>query len=149
MDPANLGSADSEPTVYLPELGWAQNLSSAHSGGAEMTTTASKCLHQCGTPGYAAPEQLKESGQPVAFDTAADIWSLGIILFQLLCGYPPFHGTGNSKERIATIQAVQAGKIRFPEKEWRFVSDEAMDLIKRRLLRKNPDARATIQVRYQ
>ena len=58
--------------------------------------------------------------------------------YQILCGSPPFAGDGRD-----AIQNVQSGRYSFPEAEWRFISDSAMDLIKRMLLRKDPTQRCT------
>ena len=115
---------------YLPDLRWAQKCRDGE-----------KVTGQRGFPGFAAPEQLVESrSATVAFDKSADIWSLGVIMYTILCGYPPFPG-----DVLAAIKNTQSGKYQFPEKEWRFISDAAMDIIKRKLLRKDPAQRCTIQ----
>ena len=41
---------------------------------------------QCGTPGYVAPEIL----EGVPYGTQSDMWSIGVIVYILLGGYPPF-----------------------------------------------------------
>lgn len=115
---------------YLPDLRW-----------AEVCGEGQKVAKQRGHPGFAAPEQLVESrSATVAFDKSADVWSLGVIMYHILCGYAPFPGDGRE-----AIKNTQSGKYRFPENEWRFISDAAMDLIKRKLLRKDPAQRCTVK----
>merc|ERR1712071_420659 len=92
-----------------------------------------KCLHtQCGTPGYVAPEIL--SG--VAYDTQADIWSLGVIVYILLGGYPPFIEQ-NQRE---LFRKIRKGQYEFHEEYWGQVSDDAKNLI-RQLLTVQPSKR--------
>lgn len=50
-------------------------------------------LTACGTPSYMAPEVLEGKG----YHNSVDYWSIGIILYVLLCGYPPFYEEDNAK----------------------------------------------------
>ena len=74
-----------------------------------------------GTPYYVAPEVLKGD-----YDNSCDIWSLGIILYILLCGYPPFEGD-NNKEIFKNVLNQQ---LKFDPQDWKDISEEAIDLIK-------------------
>lgn len=46
---------------------------------------------QCGTPNYVAPEILSPSSTR-SYGKPCDLWSLGVILYICLCGFPPFNG---------------------------------------------------------
>jgi len=84
-----------------------------------------------GTPYYVAPEVLKGS-----YDFACDIWSLGVILYIMLCGYPPFEGDNNKE----IFKRVLQQKLEFDPEDWTKISDEAKDLISR-MLQKDPSKR--------
>jgi calcium-dependent protein kinase len=77
-----------------------------------------------GTPYYIAPEVLKE-----VYDEKCDIWSCGVILYIMLCGYPPFNG--ESEKEI--MKNVMKGIYDFPEEEWSCVSNEAKELVSKML----------------
>lgn len=77
-----------------------------------------------GTPYYVAPEVLKGS-----YDFSCDIWSLGVILFIMLCGYPPFEGDNNKE----IFKRVLQQKLEFDPEDWTNISNEAKDLIGRML----------------
>ena len=62
---------------------------------------------QCGTPGYVAPEIL----EGVPYDTQADMWSLGVIVYILLGGYPPFIEQ-NQRE---LFRKIRKGQFEFHE----------------------------------
>jgi len=81
----------------------------------------------CGTPGYVAPEILKRK----EYHKEVDIWSLGVIMYILLCGFPPFHDDGNNLKNL--YRQIRAGKYSFPAKYWGNVSESAKDLIRKML----------------
>jgi len=84
-----------------------------------------------GSLDYIAPEVLITR----TFSKAADTWSLGVILYILLCGYPPFYGDTQAK-----CAAIMSGRFDFPKREWNSISSYAKDLIKK-LLVLNPSER--------
>ena len=79
---------------------------------------------QIGTLFFISPEILKGS-----YNEKCDIWSLGIILYYLLCGYPPFEG-GNDG---ILIQQILESKIKYPKEDWKNISESAKDLINKML----------------
>ncbi|KXS11616.1 Calcium/calmodulin-dependent protein kinase-like protein ID [Gonapodya prolifera JEL478] len=88
----------------------------------------------CGTPGYVAPEVLKRQG----YGREVDLWSIGVITYILLCGYPPFYDQNN----IELFKQILAGKYEFDRPWWDNISEEAKDFI-RHLLVLDPNARYT------
>jgi calcium-dependent protein kinase len=90
-----------------------------------------KMEERYGTPYYIAPDVLNKS-----YNEKCDIWSLGVILYILLVGYPPFNGSDDKK----IIDAVKKGKYTLDEPEWNEVSEEAVDLVKK-CLTYDPDKR--------
>lgn len=90
-----------------------------------------KMEERYGTPYYIAPDVLNKS-----YNEKCDIWSLGVILYILLVGYPPFNGSDDKK----IIDAVKKGKYTLDEPEWDDVSEEAVDLVKK-CLTYDPDKR--------
>lgn len=79
----------------------------------------------CGTPGYVAPEILR--GDP--YGAEVDIWSMGVIIYVLLAGYPPFYDEDQKK----LFKKIKEGKYYFHDDYWSAVSPEAMDLIRKML----------------
>lgn len=97
------------------------NLKVIDFGTSKKLDISRKLTSRLGTPYYIAPEVLKKN-----YDEKCDIWSCGVILYILLCGYPPFNGS--SEEAI--LKSVEEGKVIFDKEDWAEVSDGAKDLIK-------------------
>uniref|UniRef100_A0A8C5JN65 Calcium/calmodulin-dependent protein kinase type 1G n=1 Tax=Junco hyemalis TaxID=40217 RepID=A0A8C5JN65_JUNHY len=90
----------------------------------------------CGTPGYVAPEVLAQK----PYSKAVDCWSIGVITYILLCGYPPFYEETESK----LFEKIKEGYYEFESPFWDDISESAKDFI-RHLLEKNPSARFTCE----
>ncbi len=93
-------------------------------GTSKIFSTKKKMKNCHGTPYYIAPEVLKEN-----YDEKCDIWSLGVIMYILLSGLPPFNGV-NDEEIMA---AVEKGKFDFHPPEFKKVSSLAKNFIKQML----------------
>jgi len=90
---------------------------------------------KAGTPYYVAPQVL--AGK---YDQSSDVWSLGVIMYVLLCGYPPFHGETDKE----VLDKVRLGNFSFNSQEWKHVSEDAKELIQK-LLKMNPRDRFTAE----
>ena len=81
-------------------------------------------FERVGSAYYIAPEVLEGM-----YDEKCDIWSAGVILYILLCGYPCFNGS--TDEQI--YKQIRKKKYSFPSPEWDAISDDAKNLIKKML----------------
>ena len=90
-------------------------------GTAKIFKPGKKMNKFIGTSYYIAPEVLKER-----YDEKCDVWSCGVILFILLCGYPPFNGNTN----VDIFHAIQNQNPIFGGEEWEDITSEAKELIK-------------------
>jgi len=63
-------------------------------GFAKLVTEETNMSTMCGTPGYYAPEIVRK----LPYDSKCDIWSLGVIAYILLCGFPPFYDENQVEE---------------------------------------------------
>lgn len=70
------------------------------------------------------------------YNEKCDIWSCGVILYILLCGYPPF--VGKTENQI--LERVKLGKFTFDPEDWEPISREAKEFVTR-LLRMDPNKR--------
>jgi len=104
-------------------------------GLAKARKTNSQDMHTaCGTPGYVAPEVLEGH----EYGAAVDLWSIGVILYILLCGFPPFYHEATKE----LYKLIKKGKYDFPDPYWKNISSDAKDVVTR-LLTVDPAKRAT------
>ncbi|KAL6425910.1 hypothetical protein ACFW04_008906 [Cataglyphis niger] len=88
----------------------------------------------CGTPTYVAPEILAETG----YGLKIDVWAAGVILYILLCGFPPFVSVENEQEEL--FERILSGQYEFTSPYWDTVSDSAKQLISN-MLQAQPELR--------
>uniref|UniRef100_A0A671UG49 cGMP-dependent protein kinase n=1 Tax=Sparus aurata TaxID=8175 RepID=A0A671UG49_SPAAU len=109
LKPENL-LLDAEGYVKIADFGFAKKI-----GPGKKTWTF------CGTPEYVAPEVIMNKGH----DFGADCWSLGILIFELLTGNPPFAGSDPIKIYTMVLHGIE--KVDFPKK----IGKRPDDLIRR------------------
>eukprot|EP01098_Paradermamoeba_levis_P008210 TRINITY_DN3403_c0_g1_i3.p1 TRINITY_DN3403_c0_g1~~TRINITY_DN3403_c0_g1_i3.p1 ORF type:complete len:337 (-),score=60.15 TRINITY_DN3403_c0_g1_i3:74-1084(-) len=112
-----------QETVKVADFGLSKNF-----GEAYMKTS-------CGSPAYVAPEVILCEG----YDNSVDMWSVGVILYALLVGYPPFDAEDKS-----LFKKILEAEYDFDGPNWDLVSDEAKEFVTH-LLVKNPKKRYTAQ----
>ena len=100
-------------------------------GTAKVFMKGKKETKFIGTSYYIAPEVLKES-----YDQKCDVWSCGVIMYILLCGYPPFNGNTNND----IYNAIKNNLPYFHGEDWKEITPEAIDLLQN-MLNKNPSKR--------
>ena len=84
-----------------------------------------------GTPHYQAPEVLKNKG----YSFEADLWSLGVMLFEFMCGYCPFGE--EAEDPYVIYQEILNGEVEVPE----YMTDEIALSMMERLLNQQPEKR--------
>ena len=104
--------------LKIADFGFARELSSA-----AMAETV------CGSPLYMAPEILKLR----RYNSKADLWSVGAVLFELVSGVPPYEG----KNQIQLLHNIEHAELRFPPGIGADISSNCVALI-RQLLQRNP-----------
>uniref|UniRef100_A0A452EN30 Calcium/calmodulin-dependent protein kinase type 1G n=1 Tax=Capra hircus TaxID=9925 RepID=A0A452EN30_CAPHI len=78
----------------------------------------------CGTPGYVAPEVLAQK----PYSKAVDCWSIGVITYILLCGYPPFYEETESK----LFEKIKEGYYEFESPFWDDISESGKTSLRER-----------------
>ncbi|CAL8326054.1 unnamed protein product [Merluccius merluccius] len=86
----------------------------------------------CGTPGYVAPEVLAQK----PYSKAVDCWSIGVITYILLCGYPPFY----EETETRLFSKIMKAQYEFDSPFWDDISESAKDFISN-MMQKNPNMR--------
>ena len=108
LKPENL-LLDDNKNIKIVDFG----LSNTYKSGETLKTA-------CGSPCYAAPEMIEGK----AYDgQMVDVWSIGIILFALICGFLPFEDPNTA----ILYKKILAGEFQIPK----FVSNEAHDLLRK------------------
>ncbi|WP_437995059.1 serine/threonine-protein kinase [Sorangium sp. So ce185] len=130
LKPANLfltRRADGSPCVKVLDFG----ISKVATGGADPRITDTTAV--MGSPLYMSPEQLKSARD---VDARTDIWSLGVILFELLAGAPPFDGATMPQLCVAIMQGIPR-----PLASFRPDVPPALEAVIQRCLEKMPERR--------
>jgi len=124
LKPENLlyATKDSGSIIKVSDFGMSTVI------GDELMTT------QCGTPHYFAPEVIDGKG----YDQNVDYWSIGVLIYIMLCGFPPFHDEDTDK----LYEIIKKGKVEFPSPFWDDISDFAKDLLVRMF---NPDPKKRLK----
>ncbi|XP_040578742.1 calcium/calmodulin-dependent protein kinase type 1 isoform X1 [Lepeophtheirus salmonis] len=112
LKPENLlyHSTDEDSKIMISDFG----LSKMEDSGIMATA--------CGTPGYVAPEVLAQK----PYGKSVDVWSIGVISYILLCGYPPFYDENDAN----LFAQILKGEFEFDSPYWDDISDEAKAFIR-------------------
>ena len=135
LKPSNVLVCD-DGTAHLLDFGIAKLLSDEAEGVTQLTRAAGRML----TPGYASPEQIR--GDPVT--VASDVYSLGVLLFEILTGTRPFHMTSASvseMEAAVTEELAPLASTRVSTRITQRALRGDVDTILAKALRKEPEAR--------
>ena len=128
-------TADDTPLIKLSDFGFAKV------DNGDMTTPQF-------TPYYVAPQILQAQqiqherargrlapGSPYHYDKSCDMWSFGVIIYIMLCGYPPFYSEIQGQPLSSRMKRkIMAGEYTFPKETWKNISSDAKDMIQKMLV---------------
>uniref|UniRef100_A0AAQ5XQJ0 non-specific serine/threonine protein kinase n=1 Tax=Amphiprion ocellaris TaxID=80972 RepID=A0AAQ5XQJ0_AMPOC len=109
----SLNEDDSSIDIKVTDFGL-----SVKTGGAGIENIMTEA---CGTLMYMAPEMMSDRG----YSQMCDVWSIGVVMYMLLCGEPPF----TSKRKALLLKEIMNTEVRFPQPIWATVSDAAKNLL--------------------
>ena len=136
LKPENLLYASNDPNS--PDY---NTIKVADFGLAKFVSEASMMKTTCGTPGYVAPEVL-DPYLPFTngYGPEVDLWSFGVVLYIMLCGFPPFYDDSTA----VLFKQIRKGEYTFPSPYWDDVSEGAKDIVSKVLV-VDPSKRLTAQ----
>lgn len=135
MKSAGIAHRDIKPANILMYSGSGPIIKVGDFGMSTFVGVDGKVRGRCGTPGYVAPE-IFSADVYGGYDNKIDLFSAGVTLYVMLCGYEPFYGETDAE----LVAANKAAEIDFPEEEWSKVSPFAKDLVKK-MMHKDPKER--------
>jgi len=117
LKPENLllTSEDDDANIKICDFGFARHISQV-----------TEHEEACGTPGYVSPEILRG----LKYTGKTDIWSIGVITFILLGGYPPFY----DDDQDLLFKKIRKGQYTFHDTYWAHISEDAKDIIRQMLV---------------
>jgi serine/threonine protein kinase len=123
----NIAHRDLKPEnlLYKESGGDSEILKLTDFGFAREASTNSGLRSPCYTPYYVAPEILNSQ----SYGKSCDIWSLGVIVYILLSGQPPFYTQNGEAMSPGMRRRIKGGRYGFSHPLWRHVSSSAKDLI--------------------
>merc|ERR1712137_1470523 len=131
LKPENLllKSKDNDTDIKLADFGLSKIV-----GQEVLMQTA------CGTPGYVAPEILQAKG----YGKEVDLWSVGVITYILMCGFPPFYN-----DNVPLLfESIMKADFDYPSEYWDHISGDAIEFIDALLVVK-PEERLTAKEALQ
>jgi hypothetical protein len=132
LKPANLFlalRADGSVATKVLDFGVSKVVEPAHSPSGNLTRT----MATLGTPLYMAPEQVRSSK---SVDVRADVWAIGVVLYEVLSGHPPFDGNSMGAVFAAILETQPASLL-----AQRRDLDPQLEAVVARCLEKDPAKR--------